>query len=141
MEFDHGIPLVVLSLLAGAAVIFGFTRHVRQRRRLTSLASKHALSFHGRDPFDLSHRFGTLTIMRQGHDRGAMVVLAGAAPYGSLFCFEYQYEVGFGAVHSTRRWAVAVVEADGGERVTFCLRHRSLCGGPTDCWDEWDRRP
>jgi hypothetical protein len=97
--------VITLGTLGRAMAI---RRHELSRMR--EMAARHRLRFSARDPIGLHNRYHNLELIRQGHGRHVCHVLHGRSVAGPVSFFAYNYDIGFGAAQSTRRWWFAVVE-------------------------------
>jgi len=120
---------IVAALLLAAGL-----RRRGHRRHLAAMAGAAGLNYHPADTLDLRRRYSRLTLLREGHDRSIWDVITGSTCYGTLSCFAFRYEIGFGAQRVVQRWLVTVMETDR-ERGRVALRRCSCGFEQGSAWD------
>ena len=115
MELIHyAFTAVLIAVLVAASVTFVFMGmgKVRRRRRLARQAHVSGLKFFPDDPYDVPRRYADFAVISSGHSPRANNVTAGSVGPGNVRLFDFRCELGHGTSRLTRRYSVAVAEAE-----------------------------
>jgi len=132
------MPVILLAVSYTASVVLTgafvagllglLWRRERARGRLARLARGLQLNYTPVDAHGLHRRFRGLELFRQGHNRYLFDIISGSTRLGTVHCFRYRYERGFGVERCTYRWVVVVLQL-ARPVGDCCVRHPELPDG------------